>query len=152
MSDFSYSTSSSSFDDYINRISNMKTVPPTDESEAPQTYTPPVDLEEKPDTIEFSGKKEYDGPKIGFFRLAFSRLTNEQIAAVNESRRLQKNAKISPDRTIHNNFFNLTQGTRTLPEGYELRKTIFGFTKVVLADSEGLFLKKKPENKETESI
>lgn len=30
-----------------------------------------------------------------------------------------------------------------MPEGYELRKNIFGFTKLVLIDSEGLFLKKK---------
>ncbi len=97
------------------------------------------------DKVEFSADSQ--APKIGFFRLAFSRLTDEQIAQVNKTKKLPKNAKFIDIGTIQirNNFFNITQGTRTLPEGYELRKNWFGFTKVVRKDTEGLFLRKKTE-------
>jgi len=142
MSSFSYSTS---FEDYINRINNMKVNPATTQTpQTPSVTAPVVNTEQKPDSTEFSTKKEYDGPKIGFFRLAFSRLTKEQVDAVNRSRRLPENAKISQYHSLKNNFFGITSGTRTIPEGYELRNSKFGFTKLVLVDSEGLFLKKKP--------
>ncbi len=77
------------------------------------------------------------------FRVFFNRLTNEQIDAINESRRLPQNVKVNKYRGLSNNFFNLTQGTRTLPEGYELRKNKLGFTRMVMIDSEGFWLKKK---------
>lgn len=141
MSDFSYSTSLS-FDDYIARIDSMRANPIVQTPTISETL-PPVSLEQAPDVIELSTKKEYDGPKISFFRLAFGRLTDEQIDAVNKSRRLPKNAKINSFGSVKNDIFHITRGTRTLPEGYELRKNIFGFTKLVLIDSEGLFLKKK---------
>lgn len=140
MSDFSYSTSPS-FNEYLNRINAMR---------APEaqttTFTPaaPVSLEQKPDVAEFSAKKEYDGPKIGFLRTAFGRLTDEQIEAINRTRRVPQNLKFNQFKALKYNFFNITAGTRTVPEGYELRKNKFGFTKLVLIDSEGLFLKKKP--------
>lgn len=145
MSGFSYSTSPS-MEDYINRLNNMKATPTvqTPSADITPVSTPAVDLEEKPDVVEISTKKEYDGPKIGMFRVLLGRLTNEQINAVNESRRLPENVKINKYKNLKNNFFNITEGTRTLPEGYELRNNKFGFTRMVLIDSEGFLLKKKP--------
>lgn len=101
-----------------------------------------VDLETKPDTATFSNKKEYDGPKIGFFRLAFGRLTEEQLTAVNRSGKLPKNAKFI-GHSVANNILNIIPGTSTLPAGYELRKGWFGFTRMVLKDTEGFGIRKK---------
>ena len=141
MSDFSYSTSPS-FDEYIARLDNTR-ASSASQTSVPSEDLPPVSLEQVSDVVDLSTKKEYDGPKIGFFRLAFSRLTDEQIDAVNKTGRMPKNAKISPSHIIQNDIFHITHGTKTLPEGYELRKGFLGFTKVVPIDSEGLFLKKK---------
>lgn len=90
-------------------------------------------------------KKTIQPPKIGRLRLLFSRLTNEQINAVNESRKLPNNAKFSKTvyggYKIHNNFFGIRAGTKTLPEGYELKKGLLGFTVVVPKDTEGLLIR-----------
>lgn len=105
----------------------------------------------QPETDNFISSQDDNLPKIGFFRIIFSRLTNEQIASINETKMLPKNAKFMGNGGyygIHNNFFNIFRGTRRLPEGYEVRKDFLGFTKIVLKDSEGLLLRKKPvENK-----
>lgn len=83
--------------------------------------------------------------KIGGLRVLFSRLTNEQINAVNESRKLPDNAKFVKDGTggyaISNNFFGIRAGTKTLPDDYELKKNFLGFTIVVPKDTKGLFIK-----------
>ncbi len=102
--------------------------------------TPPYDL------YEFTTPQA--PPKIGFFRLAFNRLTDEQIAAVNESGKLPGNAKFYPGITngkysIGNKILGITQGTTTLPAGTEVRKSWLGFTKVVNKDTEGWFLRGK---------
>lgn len=105
----------------------------------------------QPETDNFTSSQDDNLPKIGFFRIIFSRLTDEQIASINETKMLPKNAKFMGNcgfYGIHNNFFNILSGTRRLPEGYEVRKNFLGFTKIVLKDSEGLLLRKKPvENK-----
>ena len=51
----------------------------------------PKPAENKGDSVELSTQKE--PPKIGFFRLAFRRLTKEQVKQINETGMLPKNAK-----------------------------------------------------------
>lgn len=109
--------------------------------------------EEKADSVEFT-QTQKEPPKIGFFRLAFSRLTKEQVKQVNETGLLPKNAKfrrnsLSGDTgysyTIQNNIFNVTNGTRQLPEGYEVKNNILGFTRVVPKGTEGFWIKNKKD-------
>lgn len=49
------------------------------------------------------------------------------------------------DYDIENDRLNLTTGTRTLPEGYEVRKNILGAAKIVPIDQKSIFLKKKEQ-------
>ncbi len=105
----------------------------------------------KPDSFEPSTEvKKENTDKIGFLRLMFNRLTDEQIKNVNETGQLPEKAKFRQTLTgatggftVQNNWFGLTNGTRTLPEGYEVRKNKLGFTRVVPKDSECFWLKKK---------
>jgi len=84
-------------------------------------------------------------PKISKTRLFFDRLTDEQIALVNKTRKLPEGAKFCMNGFggygICNNFFGLRAGTQTLPAGFELKKNILGFTVVVPKDTKGAFIK-----------
>ena len=109
--------------------------------------------EEKSDSVEIA-QNQKEPPKIGFFRLAFRRLTKEQVKQINETGLLPKNAKfrrnsLSGDTgysyTIQNNIFNITNGTRQLPEGYEVKNNILGFTRVVPKGTEGFWIKNKKD-------
>lgn len=97
------------------------------------------------DSFVSSAPKNENTMKISYLRLGFNRLKNEQIDEINKTGKLPKNAKFV--RTAGGNFkitadiFHIKQGTKTLPAGYEVRKSIFGFTKVVPKDTQGLFLK-----------
>ena len=87
-------------------------------------------------------------PKISMIRVLFKRLNQEQIYGVNTSRNLPKNAKFKND-TCGNprltwNLFDFTSGTHKLPEGYELKNDILGFTHVVREGTKSWYLK---ENK-----
>lgn len=87
-------------------------------------------------------------PKISMVRVLFKRLNQEQIYGVNTSRNLPKNAKFKND-TCGNprltwNLFDFTSGTHKLPEGYELKNDILGFTHVVREGTKSWYLK---ENK-----
>ena len=88
-----------------------------------------------------------DSTKIGYWRAAFSRLTNEQIEKANKTGKLSGKAKIKQNGrggyTIVSNLMGISSGTQTIPEGFELRKNWLGFTKVLPKDTEGLFIKKK---------
>ena len=98
--------------------------------------------------VDFKGEKAVEPPKISRMRLMFSRLTDEQIKAVNESKMLPENAKFQfGGKVICNNWFGFSAGTRKLLPGYELKKNIFGFTIVVPESTKGLFIKKTPEEK-----
>ena len=83
--------------------------------------------------------------KISLWRGMFSRLTDEQIKSVNETKELPQGTKFEPGVgggfIICHNWFGLSAGTRTLPVGYELKKNVFGFTKVVPIGTEGKFIK-----------
>lgn len=87
-----------------------------------------------------------DSTKIGYWRAAFSRLTNEQIKNVNETGKLNGNVKFRSNGqggyVIVPNIMNVSVGTKTLPAGFELKKNFLGFTCVVPKDSESIFLKK----------
>ncbi len=87
-------------------------------------------------------------PKISMIRILFKRLNQEQIYGVNTSRNLPKNAKFKNDTlgnpTLTWNIFDFTAGTHKLPEGYELKNDILGFTHVVREGTKSWYLK---ENK-----
>lgn len=99
------------------------------------------------DTVHFTKENAeiIDMPEIGFIRVAFNRLTDEQIAAINKNKKLPNNAKFVPDGQgryiITNNIANIRVGTQTLPAGFEVKKDAFGFTCVVPEGSHGLLLK-----------
>lgn len=86
-----------------------------------------------------------DCPKISWGRAAFSRLTDEQIRIINETGRLPEGTKFVCDGmggyTLSNNYGGIVTGTRTLPEGFELKKDWLGFTVIVPKDTESVFVK-----------
>ena len=104
--------------------------------------TPKRDLE---DTAEFSTIK--NPPEVGTIRAVFGYLSQEQIDAMNKTRKLPNNVKISRLDNgkfyIRPNWFHISRGTHTIPEGFELRRNLAGFTEVVPIDEEGLMLRRK---------
>lgn len=84
-------------------------------------------------------------PEIGTFRLSTGFLTDRQVDAINQSRRLPSNAKFVMNGygsySISNNFFGIRIGTQTLPEGFEVRKNVFGQAVVLPKGSEGLMIR-----------
>ena len=87
--------------------------------------------------------------KIGFLEAATGLLSDEQIAQINSTRQVPEGTIIvkteDGDYDIENDRLNLTTGTRTLPEGYEVRKNILGAAKIVPIDQKSIFLKKKEQ-------
>jgi len=104
------------------------------------------------DMLTLHNKHKVKPPEIGFFRLATGRLTKEQVAQVNKSRKLPHNAKFFPDPInpgsfrIGNKMANIRTGTQILPEGYELKRDWMGFTKVLPEGTTSVFLKNDDEN------
>lgn len=83
-------------------------------------------------------------PKISFGRLQLNRLTKEQVEAVNISKTLPKNAKFTEfggKVKIKWNMADFTEGTHELPQGYEVKNDIFGFTHVVREGTKSWILK-----------
>lgn len=84
-------------------------------------------------------------PEIGTFRLATGFLTDKQVNDINKTRQLPPNAKFVMNGygsySISNNFFGIRIGTQTLPEGFEVRKNVFGQAVVLPRGSEGLLIK-----------
>ena len=76
--------------------------------------------------------------KIGFLEAATGLLSDEQIAQINSTRQVPEGTIIvkteNGEYDIENDRLNLTTGTRTLPEGYEVRKNILGAAKIVPID------------------
>lgn len=125
----------------------------TTSTPAPDKTSPVVqsnNLEKQPteDTYipqETTGETE-TAPKIGAFRLITCLLTDEQIAEINKTRKLPDNGKFiatpgGNGYTINYNLMNLRTGTKTLPEGFEVKRNILGFAVVLPKDTEGLFIK-----------
>ena len=101
------------------------------------------------DVFEFSTpeKVQIYPPKINIARVLFHRLTKDQIAAVNSSGQLPKNAKfvdneLSGEPKMTWNLLDWSKGTHTLPAGYEMKNDILGFTHVVRTDTNAWWLKK----------
>ena len=110
-------------------------------------YEEPAFLKDNPnDTTDFNLTNKVNTPKISKTRLFFSRLTDEQISAVNKAGKLPEGAKFCMNGfggyEICNNFFNFRAGTQTIPAGFELKKDILGFTIVVPKDMKGAFIEK----------
>ena len=84
-------------------------------------------------------------PDIGTFRLTTGFLTDKQVDDINKTRQLPPNAKFVMNGygsyAISNNFFGIRVGTQTLPEGFEVRKNVFGQAVVLPKGSEGLLIK-----------
>ncbi len=100
----------------------------------------------KSDVYENSDKKETEALKIGLPRILFQRLKQEQVDAVNESRKLPKNAKLRDNALggmyLSFNICDFYPGTHTLHAGYEVKNDILGFTHVVREGTQAWFLKK----------
>ncbi len=106
--------------------------------------------EPQKDTVTISGKE--NAPEIAMMRVLCHYLTDEQIRQVNETGYLPANAKFIPNNAeqptgynITYNIFNVSEGTRKLPQGYELQRDVLGFTRVVPQETQGLFLRRVSE-------
>ena len=91
--------------------------------------------------------KENGATKIGTLRVMMNRLKKDQIAEVNATGELPKNAKIVTDPETGKlkmkwNLCDFTEGTHKIPEGYELKNDILGFTHVVREGTQAWYLKK----------
>ncbi len=91
--------------------------------------------------------EENGATKIGTLRVMMNRLKKDQIAEVNATGDLPKNAKIvtNPETgklKIQWNLCDFTEGTHKIPEGYELKNDILGFTHVVREGTQAWYLKK----------
>ena len=99
------------------------------------------------DFTEFSSKatKATEPPQISKTRLFFCALTDEQVAKINESRKLPENGKFIANGYgsyyISPNFFGLRPGTQELPVGFEVKKNILGFAVVVPNGTKGYMLR-----------
>lgn len=106
-------------------------------------------INSKSDSVEIKNKTKVKPPQISGLRLFFGLLSNDQIDKINESGKLPKNAKFVRDGyggySVSFNFMNFRTGTRKLPEGFEVRKSILGFACVLPKDSDGLFVKSKTD-------
>ncbi len=117
------------------------------------SYSKKVDLPDIPTIhqgdsfVSRNAETAENNDDISWLRIGFGLLTDEQINTINETGRLPKNAKIvkngNGEYVLANNFFNITTGTRTVPEGFEVRKNVLGFSVVVPKDSEGLLIRDK---------
>ena len=112
-----------------------------------QTQTPEITFKQelKKDVVELDKPEDLTPPEIGMLRLGTGFLTDEQIAQINKTKKLPSNAKFVPNAVgqyrIVNNFINLTVGTQSLPEGFEVKKNILGQAVVLPKGSDGLFIK-----------
>lgn len=97
------------------------------------------------DKFASSTQQENLPPDIGTFRLTTGFLTDKQVDDINKTRQLPPNAKFVMNGygsyAISNNFFGIRVGTQTLPEGFEVRKNVFGQAVVLPKGSEGLLIK-----------
>ena len=95
------------------------------------------------DSNQIIQQEKVQAPKIGLGRILTHRFTKEQINAINECRELPQNAKFKGNNkiSITLNLFDITKGTHKLPEGYELKNDILGYTHVVREGTKSLFIR-----------
>ena len=98
-------------------------------------------------TINYDEENDVICEEITWYQAKCKRLTDEQITAINQTRKLPKGAKIiktwNGEYQIIKDPFNIHNGTQKLPEGYEIRKDLLGFTHIMLQDTEGPFIANK---------
>lgn len=152
----------------INTMDLMQTIPipsrtqatnaaaPVVESKIATEIIPAVIKEAKADKVEISSSNENKKtPNISRWRFFFNRLSQKQIDQVNESRMLPKKGKFVKNifkYKVANNWCNVTEGTPVLPAGYELRRSLWGFTKVRPIGTKGLFIRTTPQEKESKRL
>ena len=106
-----------------------------------------AETNQEKDSTEFSTKKTstIEPPQISKTRLFFGVLTDEQIAKVNESKKLPANGKFINNGYgqyfISPNFFGIRPGTQELPQGFEVKKTRLGTAIVVPKGTKGFMIK-----------
>ena len=125
---------------YLNFKGNENVV-----AQTPPKTTKGSSLERQPEADTFNNANAKDGVEIGMIRLATGFLTDEQVAKINETRKLPDNAKFIANGYgqyyIANNFFGVRAGTQTLPEGFEVKKNVLGRAVVIAKDTNGLLIK-----------
>ncbi len=83
-------------------------------------------------------------PKLSILKLIFARLTNEEIQKINQAGYLPTGARFIKDGEhykICNDFFKKNPKERIIPENYELKNDILGYTHVVPKNHENPYLK-----------
>lgn len=96
--------------------------------------------------------------KVDFIEAATGLLSDEQVEIINKERVVPEGTiivkKENGEYDLETNVTGLTTGTRELPEGYEIRKNIMGFIKIVPMDQKSIFLrnKKSPETENKKDI
>lgn len=134
---------------HINLVSNYN-APKVNFKQSTEEVKPESKISEtilEKDSTDFSSKetKAIEPPQISKTRLFFCALTDEQIAQINESKKLPKNGKFVNNGYgqyfITPNFFGLRPGTQDLPEGFEVKKNIIGFAVVVPKGTKGFMIK-----------
>jgi len=84
-------------------------------------------------------------PEISWGRAVTGFLTQDQIDAINETRRLPDNVKIMQNGAggyvLVYNYFGIRPGTQTVPEGFEIKQDVIGVAHVLPKDTNGLMIK-----------
>ena len=96
--------------------------------------------------ISLNNNQKYTTPpEISWGRAVTGFLTQEQVDAINETRRLPDNVKIIPNGfggyTLTYNYFGLRAGTQTVPEGFEFKQDVIGVAHIVPKDTNGVIYK-----------
>ena len=128
----------------VSKIGNVSAL--RSDAGIPKTTNFSANTEQKPDSLELSqNANEMKPPRISRLRLWLGILSKKQGNKINQSGKLPKKAKFvkaeKGDYKIVNNFFGLKQGTQILPDGYEVKRNLLGFAKVVPTGTKGLFLR-----------
>lgn len=100
-------------------------------------------------------KQNSSGNEINFIRAETGLLKDEQIEKINKTRVMPKGTIISQaeDGTykIESDKLGLVTGTRVLPEGYEVRRNVLGYVRIVPIDQKSIFLVDK-NNEDTVNV
>lgn len=117
-----------------------------------QDGVPPKQAEQKvnfgseKDTVELSKTAEKPAPpELDFTHLAIRRISAEKVAQINAAGAVPHNAKFVSNGVggyaLVNNIAGITPGTQIIPQGYEVKNDVLGFTNVVPVGTSGLLIK-----------
>lgn len=88
-------------------------------------------------------RTQTEPPEISWGRACTGFLTQDQVNAINETRRLPDNVKIMRDGLggyiLSYNYLGIRAGTHTIPEGFEIKRDVLGIAHVLPKDTFGLF-------------